>query len=547
MGRGVGGGSLINGMIWNRGNQDDYDAWADFGNSNWTWSDLLPYFQKSETYTPTYYANEAEQLVTFDPKVHGFTGPTQVSYPEYFWPQSDNWVAALKSLGIPEVYDPNAGLSAGGFYLPVNVDPINQTRSDARRTYYDPSTSRRNLEVLANTVVTRVMFNNGNSTINYNASASSIQFQARATAVEYASGPGAPRQTVLASKEVIVAAGAVHSPQLLQLSGIGPAALLQSLGIPVVQDLIGVGNNLQDHCMIHLDYRYRKPGLLTPFSLFNQSYNTAYRDEYLASKTGPYTGVPSTALAFPSLVQITNDAENMVNSARLGDRYYPDGYNAALKTGYELQFNSTLNRLVSNSTPAYENLNNNAGGLDVSLQHPLSRGYVMISSADPFEAPTVDPRWLMNPLDLEVMIQAIQFNQRVLDTPSIQELMPSYSHIPQNATVDQITEILRTQLSTEFHYSGTCAMMKQELGGVVDSNLVVYGTQNLRVVDTSIFPLIPAAHLQAPMFAVAEKAADLIKGPNATSISTYVDAPAGSGFMNWLTGYLNLPSGQPSA
>lgn len=407
---------------------------------------------------------------------------------------------------MPEVFDPNAGLSAGGFYLPVNIHPINQTRSDARRTYYDPFASRTNFDVLANILATRIIFNSGNTTVDYNSTATDLQFQARATAVEYASGPEAPRQTVFASKEVILAAGALHSPQLLQLSGIGPAALLEKLSIPLVQDLIGVGNNLQDHCMIHLDYHYQKPGLLTPDSMqYNQSLNDACEAEYLASKTGPWTGRPSTGLAFPALCQITNDTDTIVNAARLGDRYYPDGYDATLRAGYELQFVSTLNRLVSNTTPAYENLNNNAGGLDVSLQHPLSRGTVMISTSDPFEAPTVDPRWLMNPLDLEVMVRAIQFNQRILDTPPIQELMPTYSQIPQNATVEEITEILRSQLSTEFHYSGTCAMMPQELGGVVDSNLIVYGTQNLRVVDTSIFPLIPAAHLQAPMFAVAEK------------------------------------------
>lgn len=390
--------------------------------------------------------------------------------------------------------------------MPVNVHSINQTRSDARRAYYDPSASRPNFDVLANTLATRIIFNSGNTTLNFNSTATDIQFQARATAVEYASGPEAPRQTAFASKEVILAAGALHSPQLLQLSGIGPAALLTNLSVPVVQDLIGVGNNLQDHCLIHLDYPYQEPGLLTPYSvLHNQSLNDACEAEYLASKTGPWTGRPSTALAFPALFQISDDTDTIINATRVGGRYYPDGYDATLRAGYELQFVSILDRLVSNHTPAYENLNNNAGGLDVSLQHPLSRGTVMIASSDPFEAPTVDPRWLMNPFDLEVMIRAIQFNQRILDTPSIQELMPTYSQVSQNATVEEITATLRSQLSTEFHYSGTCAMFPQELGGVVDSNLIVYGTQNLRVVDTSVFPLIPAAHLQAPIFAVAEK------------------------------------------
>lgn len=397
-------------------------------------------------------------------------------------------------------------MGAGGFYLPINIHPINQTRSDARRTYYDPSAARPNLVVVANTLATRVIFNSGNTTVNFNSTSTDPQFQARATAVEYASGPEAPRQTVFASKEVILAAGALHSPQLLQLSGIGPAALLKNLSIPVVQDLIGVGNNLQDHCLVHLDYPYQEPGLLNPYSVqYNESLNYACEAEYLASKTGPWTGRPSTALAFPALCQISNDTDTIVNAARFGDRYYPDGYDATLRAGYELQFVSTLNRLISNQAPAYENLNNNAGGLDISLQHPLSRGTVMISTSDPFEAPIVDPRWLTNPMDLQVMIRAFQFNQRILDTPSIQELMPTYSQIPQNVTVDAITEILRSQLNTEYHYSGTCAMMPQELGGVVNSNLIVYGTQNLRVVDTSVFPLIPAAHLQAPMFAVAEK------------------------------------------
>lgn len=355
-------------------------------------------------------------------------------------------------------------------------------------------------------MATRIMFNSGNTTVNYNSTSSDILFQARATAVEYASGPETPRQTVFASKEIILASGALHTPQLLQLSGIGPAALLENLNIPVMQDLVGVGNNLQDHCLIHLDYHYEEPGLLTPYSVqYNESLNDACEAEYLASKTGPWTGRPSTALAFPALCQISDDTETIINATYSGGRYYPDGYDETLQAGYELQFGSTLDRLGSNDTPAYENLNNNAGGLDVSLQHPLSRGTVMIASSDPFEAPTVDPRWLMNPLDMEVMVRAIQFNQRILDTPSIQELMPTYSQVPQNATVEEITALLRSQLTTEFHYSGTCAMMPQDLGGVVDSNLIVYGTQNLRVVDTGIFPLIPAAHLQAPMFAVAEK------------------------------------------
>ena len=246
--------------------------------------------------------------------------------------------------------------------------------------------------------------------------------------------------------------------------------------------------------------------ILTPYGFqFNATYNNVSENEYLTSKTGPWTAEPSTALAFPSLPQITNTTIDMVKSARQGSRYYPSAYDSTLRAGYELQFNSTLNRLLLNTTPAYESLNNNAGGLTVSLMHPLSRGTVQIASTDPFVSPNIDPRWLVNPFDTQVMIAALQFNQRIIDTAPIQDLIPIYDHFPQNPTVAQLTDILRRGIRTEFHYSGTCAMMPRELGGVVDCNLLVYGTNNLRIIDTSVFPLIPAAHLQAVAYAVAEK------------------------------------------
>lgn len=192
-------------------------------------------------------------------------------------------------------------------------------------------------------------------------------------------------------------------------------------------------------------------------------------------------------------------------AARNGSGFLPSTYDSTLRAGYEMQFDATLQRMLLNTTPAYEHLNDNGGGMDVALMHPLSRGTVQITSTDPFATPAIDPRWLINPFDMQVLIAAMQFNQLIIDTPPIQQLQPSYSQLPQNPSVDTLTTYIKENARTEFHYSGTCAMMPQQLGGVVDPDLLVYGTDNVRVVDTSIFPIIPAAHLQAVAYAVAEK------------------------------------------
>ncbi len=256
--------------------------------------------------------------------------------------------------------------------------------------------------------------------------------------------------------------------------------------------------------------------MLTPHNIFGDA---VFEAQYISSKTGPWAGEPSTAVAFPSLPQITNTTWNLVTAARTAGGFLPSTYDSTLRAGYELQFDATLQRLLLNTTPAYEHLNDNGGGMNLALMHPLSRGTVQIVSAEPFTPPAVDPRWLVNPFDIQVMVAAMQFNQRILDTTPIQELQPSYPgsvYSPvQDATVDQLTKYLMTGLRTEYHYAGTCAMLPQQLGGVVDPSLMVYGTDNVRVVDTSVFPMIPAAHLQAVGYAVAEKASFNFKSSSA--------------------------------
>ena len=527
-GRGVGGGSLINGMLWNRGSRSDFDAWAELGNPGWNWEGLLPYFRKSETFTPIAYAgqhlSDSEQVDSFNPRVHGFQGPVEVSYPAYLWPQSVAWFEALEALGVPKCNDPNDGSMAGGYFMPLSVHPSQQTRSDARRVYWDPVSNRSNLNIAVNAQVLHILFDDRppqqpavralNTPMKrpYRSQNGTI----RATGVEIAYDANVPRQQIFARREVILAAGGLHTAQILEHSGVGDASHLEDIGIPTVVDLPGVGNNLQDHAMIHLDYHYENDSIRSSQTLIhNATFFAQAEVEYFASRTGPWTAKPSSAVAFPSLQHVTNatytaDVLGLASMANASNYAPPMPH--AVAAGYSAQLRSLIRALNDSTVPSHEILNDNAGGLDLGLMRPLSRGTVHASNADPFTHPIINPNWLSHPLDREIMLRAMEFNHRLLQTPQLDALQPSFHQVPLNATTAQLSAILSAGIGTEYHFCGAAAMAPRELGGVVDPELVVYGTQNLRVVDSSIFPIIPGAHLQAVVYGVAEKAADIIGG-----------------------------------
>ncbi|KAI4158477.1 MAG: hypothetical protein LQ342_007397 [Letrouitia transgressa] len=542
-------------MCWNRGGQDDYNAWADLGNPGWDWEGMLPYFIKSETYTPIYSADIArEYSINYNPAVHGRTGPVQVSYPKYFYPQS-----TLNYLGVPTEFDPNDGSSAGAAFVPTDLDPNNQTRSDARRTYFDPYIHRDNFHVITGQHVTRLLIDGigtnfvvsnptpggneygngmngetGNSGFGFGPQGSTpaldntttarfvrrqdpASSNLRITGVEFAANASDARRTINATREIIVAAGALHSAQLLQLSGIGPADLLESYDIPLALNLPGVGNNLQDHCLVGTFYPYNNDSYPSPSELTtNATYNAEAEAEYYARKTGPWTAGSPNALAFNPLPLISKRSDSILSAAN-GQQptdYLIETLDSTLVAGFALQKQSLVRRLADTSIASYEIINNNAGSLTVSVMHPFSRGQCYIRSADPFEPPNIDPRWLSNPVDRQVLIEALLFNRQILATPAMIPLRAAQFVPPFDADEDAINSVINNGIRTEFHPSGTCAMLPLEQGGVVDPRLRVWGTQNLRVVDAGIMPMIPAAHLQAVVYAVAEKAADIVKADN---------------------------------
>ena len=258
----------------------------------------------------------------------------------------------------------------------------------------------------------------------------------------------------------------------------------------------------------------------------NATYDAQSKDEYLDSKTGntsslwprsytycaalgPWTAGAVNALAFPALPLISNKTTEILAAARAqppAQNLIP-GLDQSLIDGYTIQRNSSLSRLGTTTSAGYEIINNNAGSLTVSVMHPLSRGSIYIQSADPFEPPAIDPRWLTDPVDREILIEALLFNRRILATPPMAELQPAQFVPPIEATIEQIGETIDNGLRTEFHQSCTCAMLPLDHGGVLDPHLRVWGTQNLRVVDAQSFPSVPAAHLQSVVYALAEKVA----------------------------------------
>lgn len=224
--------------------------------------------------------------------------------------------------------------------------------------------------------------------------------------------------------------------------------------------------------------------------------------------TGPWTAGSPNGLAFPPLPLISNHSDIILLNASLQDpmTYLPSGLDSTIVAGYAAQKASLVQRLAQNNVAAYEILNNNAGSLTLAVMHPFSRGTCHINSANPFQPPAIDPRWLSNPVDKQILIEALYFNRQILATPPMAELQPAQFVPPVGADEAALIQVINNGIRTEFHPSGTCAMLPLEQGGVLDPELRVWGTQNLRVADASVFPMIPAAHLQAVVYGVAEKA-----------------------------------------
>ena len=230
-------------------------------------------------------------------------------------------------------------------------------------------------------------------------------------------------------------------------------------------------------------------------------------EEYWTNRIGPFTSGAIDGVAFPSLPYVVNGSTAIANAAaaQSPEQYLPVDTVGTVLAGYAKQHAMMTDALVDVTRAAYELINANDGVLTVATMRPFSRGTVTLNSPQPFDPPSIDPRYGSNPIDIEVLRAAMAFNERLTYTETLRHMNPAQRYPPTEATEEEVAQYIRTRWQTEYHPGGTCAMMPFELGGVVSPDLLVYGTQNLRVVDSSIMPLLPAAHLQAVVYGVAEK------------------------------------------
>ena len=447
-GKVLGGCSAINGMLYLRGQAADYDGWRQMGLTGWGWDDVLPYFRKSEDY------------VEGPSELHGVGGEWRVDNQRLRWDVLDDMKDACISAGIPATGDFNTGDNEGVGYFKVNQR--NGWRSTTAKAFLRPARHRPNLSVITHAQAERVLLRNG-----------------RAVGVRYRRD-GAVHDA-MAAGEVILSAGAIGSPQVLQLSGLGPARMLQSLGIEVQRDIPGVGANLQDH--LQLRCAWKVTGAKTLNTLAGSILGKALIGlEYALRRTGPMSMAPSQLGAFA--------------------RSSPDVATPDLE--YHIQ---------PLSLPAF------GGDLDpfpaitasVCNLRPESRGHVRIVSPDATVAPEILPNYLSTPGDRAVAVRAIRLTRRIMAQQPMAKYRPAEFKPSPELQSDADLERAAAEIGTTiFHPVGT-ARMGVDDGSVVDGTLRVRGVAGLRIVDASIMPRITSGNTNAPTIMIAEKAAAMIR------------------------------------
>ena len=453
-GRGLGGSSSINGLIYVRGQPQDYDRWASLGNEGWSWRDVLPYFKRSE--------GNCRGASDY----HGSDGPLSCSDIDEPHPLMDAIIEGAGELGVPRNDDFNGATQEGvGYY---QLFTRKGWRSSSAVGYLRPALKRTNLRVETDAHVTSLVVSRAAGTTPV-ARASGVRYRQR----------GADREA-RAAREVILCAGALQTPQVLQLSGIGRAAFLQSKGIAVVHDLPGVGENLQDHLQARLIFKV-KQRITTNDDLQSVWRRARMGWQWLAYRRGPI------AIG--------------INQGGLFTRVLPESPTPDI----QFHFAALSADMAGGATHPWSGCT-----FSVCQLHPSSRGRVSIKSTDPFAPPALEPRYLSTELDQRTALAGVRFARRLAHTHALDRFIgDEYRPGDTAQSDDELIDFVRNFGATIFHPVGTCKM-GSDREAVVDSRLRVHGVDGLRVVDASIMPTLVSGNTHAPVVMIAEKASDMI-------------------------------------
>ncbi|KAF9005525.1 pyranose dehydrogenase [Cyathus striatus] len=477
----LGGCTSHNGLIYARGSSNDYDHWANVtGDSGWSWENIFPYILKSEGWTPP--ADHHNTTGQYNPSFHSVKGPLSVSLPGYHQVIDDPVIQTTRELPdlFPFVQDVNTGHFIGIGWTQATIG--HGVRSSSATTYLSPIASRSNLHVLLGARVTRVLQTSGKKELLFG----KVEF------VSDINGTTADTHTVFAEKEIILSAGIIGTPQLLLNSGIGDKDELKALGVKPVLHLPDVGKNLSNHLILDASWISNTTGndLVQNATLLTESLV-----EWNRSKTGPLVAPSSSQMGG---IRLPSNSSVFINHT---DPTF--GPNTP-----HIYFATTEPNGFFQSVPGIELV-----GLIGWVVAPQSRGHVTISSNNPLDQPIIDAGFLTNEYDMLVAIEVIKHIRKFFTAPVWKDILVAPYHPTQDeVTDDQIEAYIHQSAVAASHGAGTAAMSPKGAGyGVVDPDLNVKGTSGLRVVDGSVIPSATSGNNQAPIYAVAERAADLIK------------------------------------
>ena len=452
-GRTLGGSTAINGLVYNRGQAEDFDAWAAAGNPGWSYNEVLPFFKRTE-----------RRIGEGDDSYRGRSGSLPITDIDWIHPISEAFMAGAQELGIPRNPDYNGATQAGVGYFQRNI--YRGYRMSTARAFLKPARQRPNLTVLTQAHAKKIVFEG-----------------LRAVGVEYVrGGQGGALHAVAARREVLVCAGALNTPKLLQLSGVGPAALLDSLGVPVLRALPGVGSHLKDHFSIRVVAKVH--GIATINELARAPRLWGQIARWLLKK-------PSILALSPSLVHFFWQSRSGLARPDLQGVFSPASY----REGYV----GMLDQYPGMTCGVWQH-------------RPESMGYVHAKSTDPFEAPVIQPNYLEHDNDRRVLLDGMRLARNLLKTQaltqySLGESMPGV----QVEREDEMLDYIRRYGVSSYHLNGTARMgPSSDPNNVVDAQLRVHGLEGLRVIDASIMPNIVSANTCAATMMIAEKAATLI-------------------------------------